>query len=54
MPAQAYPALFALIRAGRLPPGRLVRKTVSIEEAPAALVALGEFRGVGVTVIDRF
>jgi alcohol dehydrogenase len=54
MPAPACPALLELIQAGRLNPGRLVRKTVSLEEAPAELRAMGEFRGTGVTVIDRF
>lgn len=54
LPAPAYAALFDLIRSGQLHPERLVRKTVALDEAPAELVALGEFRGVGVTVIDRF
>jgi alcohol dehydrogenase len=54
MPAHACPALFELIRAGKLQPRRLVRKTVSLGEAPGELIAMGEFRGVGVTVIDQF
>ncbi len=54
MPAHAYPALFDMIRSGKLQPRRLVRKTVSLDEAGAELIAMGEFRGVGVTVIDRF
>jgi alcohol dehydrogenase len=54
MPAHAYPRLFELIRAGRLQPGRLVRKTVSLDDAPAELVALGAFRTTGMTVINRF
>ncbi len=54
MPAYAYEPMVEMIRAGKLQPKRLVRKTVSLEEAPAELVAMTDFRGVGVTVINRF
>jgi alcohol dehydrogenase len=54
MPASAYPALFTLIQSGQLPLERLVRKTVPLEESAAQLASLGEFSGVGMTVIDRF
>ena len=52
--ARAYPQLFDLIRRGRLQPSRLVRRTITLAEAPAALRELGEFRSPGVTVVDRF
>jgi alcohol dehydrogenase len=52
--AHAYPELFALIARGKLQPRRLVRRTIALAEAPAALRELGEFRGPGVTVVDRF
>ena len=54
MQAHAYGPLLEMIRQGRLQPRRLVRKTVSLAEAPAELIAMGNFSGVGVTVIDRF
>ena len=54
MAAQAYPSLLTMIRAGKLDPRRLVGNTVTLAEAPAALIALGSFGGTGVTVIDRF
>jgi alcohol dehydrogenase len=54
MPAHAFPSLLELVRAGKLDPGRLVRKTVRLEESAAELAGMGEFGGVGVTVIDRF
>jgi len=54
MAAHAYGPMLEMIRAGKLQPKRLVRKTVALEEAAAELRALGEFRGVGVTVINRF
>lgn len=54
MPAHAYAPMFEMIRAGRLDPRRLVHRTIRLDEAPVHLAAMGEFRGVGVTVIDRF
>ncbi|MHB1306706.1 MAG: zinc-dependent alcohol dehydrogenase family protein [Limisphaerales bacterium] len=53
MPARAFGSLLDLIHRGRLRPGRLVSQTISLDQAPAALIGLGEFRPVGVTVIDR-
>ncbi|MBK9138420.1 MAG: zinc-dependent alcohol dehydrogenase family protein [Verrucomicrobia bacterium] len=50
--AHAYPALLEMIRAGRLNPGQLVQRTVGLEESITALTGLGEFRGVGVTVLE--
>jgi alcohol dehydrogenase len=52
--AHGYERLFDLIRLGRLDPGRLVGRTVSLEAAGAELAAMGRFAQVGVTVIDRF
>jgi alcohol dehydrogenase len=50
--AHAYPALLDLVARGMLQPSRLVRSTIRLDEAPAALTALGEGSPVGVTVID--
>jgi len=50
--AHAYPALLDLVTRGKLEPGRLVKRTIGLEEAPAALTALGEGSPTGVTVID--
>lgn len=54
MQAHQYPAMWRMIETGKLEPKRLVQKTISLEEAPAALEAMGRFGHVGVTVIDRF
>jgi len=54
MAAHAYPGLLAEVAAGQLEPGRLVRRTVGLEEVPAVLEAMGRFRDPGVTVVDRF
>ena len=54
MAASAYGPMLEMIRSGRLKPARLVVKTVPLDEAPEELRAMGAFRGIGVTVIDRF
>lgn len=54
MPAHQYPRLLAMLAAGRLDPSQLVQRTISLDEAPEALAAMGTFAWAGVTVIDRF
>lgn len=54
MPASDYPRVFSLIESGKVDPGRLVTGTVGLDEASSVLEKMGEFAGVGVTVIDRF
>ncbi|MBV9242530.1 MAG: zinc-dependent alcohol dehydrogenase family protein [Acidobacteria bacterium] len=52
MQAHRYPAMLEMIRDGRLQPQRLIGKTVSLNEAPQELMAMDQFKGNGVTVID--
>lgn len=54
MQAYRYEALFAMIASGKLHPEKLVRKTINIAEAPAELAGMHDFKGLGITVIDRF
>jgi alcohol dehydrogenase len=54
MQAHRYPALLAMIRAGRLQPARLIGRRITLEQAPDALAAMDSFPGTGITVIDRF
>ena len=51
MAARAYPELLALVEAGTLRPGDLVTREIGLDEAPAALAAMGESGPAGVTVI---
>jgi len=53
MQAHRYPEMLGLIASGVLQPRRLIGKTVSLEEAPHELAAMGDFDGTGITVIDR-
>jgi alcohol dehydrogenase len=48
--AHAYPGLFSLIESGKLNPTMLVERSTTLDEAPAALEALQEYRGCGVTI----
>ncbi|TWT77664.1 alcohol dehydrogenase [Posidoniimonas polymericola] len=49
--AHAYPELLRMIECGRLDPKQLVERTITLQEAPAALAALDQAVGCGVTVI---
>jgi D-arabinose 1-dehydrogenase-like Zn-dependent alcohol dehydrogenase len=51
MAAHDYPAMLEDIAAGRLDPGRLVTRTISLNEAPAALAAMDGGAGPGTTVV---
>ena len=51
MAAHAYPAMLALVEAGRLRPAELVTSRIGLEEAPRALVAMTDASPVGITVI---
>jgi alcohol dehydrogenase len=48
--AHAYPAMFDLIRSGKLVPTQLVERTMPLGAAPGELESLDDYRGCGVTV----
>ena len=52
--AHAYPAVLAMIAAGKLRPEKLLGSTVSLEEGIDVLQNMDGFEGAGITVIDRF
>lgn len=52
MAAHAYPEMLARIADGHLRPDRLIGRTISLDAAPGALVAMGEpASGAGMTII---
>jgi alcohol dehydrogenase len=51
MPAHAYPAMLAEIAAGRLQPQRLIRRHITLAEAPGALAAMADSQPSGITII---
>jgi alcohol dehydrogenase len=54
MQAHKYPEMLEMIMDGRLEPGKLIGKRVSLEEAVDELMNMNSFTGTGVTVIDEF
>jgi len=52
MAAHAYPPMLELVTAGVLRPDLLVTSAITLDEAPAALAAMGTAPGAGVTVIE--
>ena len=54
MQAFRYAAMMEMIRTGKLKPELLVGKRIGLEEAPAALMAMGGFEGIGIGVVTRF
>jgi len=54
MPAHRYPAMLAMIAAGKLQPAKLIGRTVDLETGMEALQQMDRFEAIGVTVIDRF
>lgn len=54
MQAFRYNEMFEMIHSGKLKPELLLGKTISLEEAPQALMDMNKFENTGVTVINRF
>jgi alcohol dehydrogenase len=52
MQAHKYPEMLEMIRDGRLEPGKLIGKRVSLEESLDELANMNSFSGTGVTVIN--
>jgi alcohol dehydrogenase len=47
-----YDALLRLVESGAVEPGRLIGRTISLDEAGAELAAMGSFAQRGVTIIE--
>lgn len=54
MPPADYGALLRLVADGAVDPGKLVSRTVPLEEAGAVLAAMDTYDTLGFTVIDRY
>lgn len=54
MQAFRYQAMLEMIRSGKLDPDLLIGKHMSLEEAPAALMAMDRFEGLGIGVVTKF
>jgi alcohol dehydrogenase len=54
MQAFRYAKMFEMINSGKLNPELLIGKTISLGDAPHALMNMDKFENLGVTVINRF
>ncbi len=54
MQAYKYREMFEMISAGKLQPEKLIGKTISLEESLTELTEMNSFRGIGITVINKF
>lgn len=53
MQAHRYDALLAMIAAGKLSPGKLVGRTIRLDQSIEALMSMDRFEGTGVTVVTE-
>jgi alcohol dehydrogenase len=53
MAAHRYDAMLAMIESGKLAPGKLVGRTITLEQSIEALMAMDRFEGAGVTVVTK-
>ena len=54
MQAYKYRGMLEMISAGKLQPEKLIGKTISLEESLTELTQMNSFKGIGITVIDKF
>ncbi len=52
--AHKYPDLLTMIAHGKLDPAKLIHKRITLEESLTELTTMDQFKGIGITVIDRF
>ena len=52
--AHRFGAVFGMMEAGKLQPGRLIQRRISLAESVGALVEMDRFETTGVTVITSF
>ncbi|NQD42250.1 zinc-dependent alcohol dehydrogenase family protein [Glutamicibacter halophytocola] len=54
MPIGRYPDMMRMLEQGVLDPGKLITNRVGIEQAGDILTSMGEYRGAGVSVLNRW
>jgi D-arabinose 1-dehydrogenase-like Zn-dependent alcohol dehydrogenase len=54
MQAPRFPAMLRMVEAGKLKPGKLVHRTIPLEEAGGVLASMDKYGTVGVTVINKY
>ncbi|MFC7046503.1 zinc-dependent alcohol dehydrogenase family protein [Halobacteriaceae archaeon GCM10025711] len=54
MPPTRYDELLALVEAGKVDPGKIVTRTVTLDDVPDRLAAMSDYDTVGVEVVTEF
>jgi alcohol dehydrogenase len=54
MQAYRYDVLMNMLKTGKLAPQKLIGRHIGLDEAPAALMEMNKFGGIGITVVTRF
>jgi len=54
MQPQRYPVMLRMVESGKLSPGKLVTRTIPIEEAGTVLASMGKFGTLGATVVNQW
>lgn len=54
MQAHRYDVMLTMIATGKLAPQKLIGRHITLDEAPAALMAMDKFDGLGISVITQF
>jgi alcohol dehydrogenase len=54
MPPHEYDSIFRMMETGKINPGRIVNETLTLEEVPETIAAMGEYDTVGIPVCNSF
>lgn len=54
MQPSRYPSMLSMVESGKLKPGSLVTKTISLDEVPKVFDEMDTFQNLGVTVVDKW
>lgn len=54
MQTHRYDAVFGMLATGKLQPGRMIERRISLSESIESLVGMNQFRSAGITVITSF
>jgi len=54
MQPHRYPAMLSMVEAGKLQPGKLIGRTVPIEQAGEVLASMTQYATLGATVVNQW
>ena len=54
MPVSRYPDMMRMVERGVLNPGSMITNRVGLEEAGSIISSMGDFKGSGISVLNRW